>query len=926
MNTHNRVELTCRSAAVDVTDPSRIWNRPQHNLAWFGPLLVGLLLTLWALPSLGANACSPSIGRASLNEYNYLDNFTEVKKLDASLNMSGWKITVYTSNRTAVGTLPASGANSCFGGTYQVNQFASNEISQNADVVLFDSNNDVVDIVRVRTSLPVTTTFYPATVPACGFLSPPYDLLVASSNKGVDRLPDGNGSWRNTPGTGSGSFQSRCGPNNTGGSSDLAVAKSVNASTVVQGAPVTFTIGVQNTLAGSGAATNVLVNDLLPSGFSYVSHTVTTGSYAPSTGVWTLGNLAFGASATLTLTATTTLVGTISNTATVASNTFDPATGNNAASASVIVTSPGVTLDAVEVGAAAGTPIRTKVSASGFSLDLLALDTSGALATGYNRTVTIELVDASSSASCASMTLLQSVGTYTFTGSGGGRDNGRKTFAFNYANAAKNIRVRLRDNGSPAIVACSTDNFAIRPASLGGVTVRDATSTTAGTARTLNNTGASGGVVHKAGRPFRIDATAFNAASAATTNYTGSPEASLTTCLLPATPTACTLGSLSPGTWSAVSGTVTTSAATYSEAGAFTMKLVDTRFADVDLLDSSTAERYFESAVFSLGRFVPDYFELTPANVPQFKTFNDTTCATRSFTYVGQPFGYLTRPQATITAKNAAGGTTLNYSGALWKLAAAGATQTYAATPGTLDTGLVGTPVVTASGNGSGGLASNAADVIAFVRTTPVAPFNAAISLTMTIQDSAENAVVGNGVIATTTPAVFNGTGLGIAFDAGNQLRFGRLSLSNAHGSELLGLPVALETQYWNGSAFTRNAADACTQLAAANVSMSGWKRDLNACETLVSLSGRFVAGRGNLRLSAPGAGNTGSVDLTMQLGATATGSSCIGGVATAAAAASQSWLQGAWSGSAYDQNPAARASFGLYRGSKALIYMREMY
>jgi hypothetical protein len=109
-------------------------------------------------------------------------------------------------------------------------------------------------------------------------------------------------------------------------------------------------------------------------------------------------------------------------------------------------------------------------------------------------------------------------------------------------------------------------------------------------------------------------------------------------------------------------------------------------------------------------------------------------------------------------------------------------------------------------------------------------------------------------------------------------------------------------------------------------VSLSGWKRDLNACETSVTLSGRFNAGRGNLRLSAPGAGNTGSVDLALQLGVTAVGSSCVGGAVTSAGAASQSWLQARGSGGAYDQNPAARASFGLHRGSKPLIYQREMY
>jgi MSHA biogenesis protein MshQ len=235
----------------------------------------------------------------------------------------------------------------------------------------------------------------------------------------------------------------------------------------------------------------------------------------------------------------------------------------------------------------------------------------------------------------------------------------------------------------------------------------------------------------------------------------------------------------------------------------------------------------------------------------------------------------------------------------------------YAAVTGTLDTGLVGTPTVAATGSGVGSLIANAADVIAFARPNPVppltppAPFTADITLTMSIQDAAENGVPGNGIIDTASPALFSS----IAFDAGNQIRFGRLVLSNAHGSELLNLPVPIETQFWNVSGFARNTADFCTQFSDTDVSLSNWRRNLNAGDTSVSLSGRFDAGRGNLKLSKPGTGNTGSVDLALQLGA-----------------ASQTWLRGRWTGGDYDQDPAARASFGLYRAGKPLIYLRELY
>lgn len=579
---------------------------------------------------------------------------------------------------------------------------------------------------------------------------------------------------------------------------------------------------------------------------------------------------------------------------------------------------------ATPAGSANGV-IHTKVSASAFNLAVVALKSGGAaVETAFAGDVKLELVNASAGASCGAYGLIRSLGALTFAVG----DAGRKTLSgIVEPNAWPNARLRMTypATGAPTIVACSTDNFAIRPASFGGVTVSDADSVNAGATRTLANTAVSGGNVHKAGQPFQIVTTAVNAAGAATSNYSGNPVGSLTACVLPAT--GCTLGTLATGAWSATSGTVTTTGARYSEVGAFAMKLSDASFAAVDAADGSTAaERTIESTVFNVGRFVPDHFDLAPiAPLPVFKTFNDTTCATRSFTYVGQPFGYLALPQATITAKNAAGAITLNYAGALWKLVPAGAVQTYTAA-NNLDIGLLGTPTVTASGGGTGVLVANAADQIAFVRTTPIVPFNANIGLSMGIEDIAESSVTGNGIVATLLPALF----AGIAFDSGNEIRFGQLVLTNALGSELLGLPVPIEVRYWNGSGFALNAKDFCTQLAAANVSLSNWTRNLNACETSVTLSGRFNLGRGNLRLSAPGSPNTGSVDLAVQLGPVAGGGTCIAGGATPAVAASQSWLQGHWISMPgpvqYSQNPVARASFGLYRGSKSLIYLREMY
>ena len=711
-----------------------------------------------------------------------------------------------------------------------------------------------------------------------------------------------------------------------------SVVKSFSPSSIAIGVPSTLTITIKHGPPGNSdkiAFTDTypanLKNAATPNVKNTCGGTVTAvagGSSLSLSGVKLAGNN----SCTVSVSVTSVVAGSYLNSTGIVtsdSKSIGPATAILTVVASPPVTAPSG-FNAFEAGTAAGSVsgvIKTKIAAGAFGLDVVAIN-GGATAvdTTFAGGVRLELVDASAGANCGTYGLIQNLGTLTFTAA----DLGRKTLAgISEPDAWPNARIRMRypATGAPTITACSTDNFAIRPASFGGVTASDASSATAGTTRALTNVAVAGGNVHKAGRPFSIAATARNAVGGTTFNYAGSPAASLTACLLPAA--GCTLGALSTVTWTAVSGTVTTSNASYSEVGAFAMKLADASFAAVDAADGSTAaERTIESAAVNVGRFVPDHFDLTTASTPVFKTFNDTTCAVRSFTYAGQPFGYLTLPQATITAKNAAGVTTLNYSGALWKLTPAGAVQSHTPVTGNLDIGLLGAPTVTESGGGMGTLIANADDEIAFVRTVPVAPFLADISLTMSIQDIAEAGVSGNGTVDTLVSALF----ASIAFDVSNQIRFGQLILSNAHGSELLGLPVPIETRYWNGSGFVLNADDHCTQLADANVALSNWQRDLNACNTSVTLFGRFNAGRGNLRLSAPGTGNTGSVDLALQLGAVAGGSTCVGGAAAASAAASKSWLQGRWSGPDYDDNPSARASFGLHRGSKPLIYLREMY
>ncbi len=104
---------------------------------------------------------------------------------------------------------------------------------------------------------------------------------------------------------------------------DLSLVKSVDNANPQWGDQVTFTLTVTN--SGPDAAENVEVTDQLPAGLEFVSANASQGSYSSQTGIWTVGNLAVDASATLTLSATVTGVDEVTNSAQVtASDQLDP--------------------------------------------------------------------------------------------------------------------------------------------------------------------------------------------------------------------------------------------------------------------------------------------------------------------------------------------------------------------------------------------------------------------------------------------------------------------------------------------------------------------------------------------------------------------------------------------------------------------------
>jgi MSHA biogenesis protein MshQ len=276
----------------------------------------------------------------------------------------------------------------------------------------------------------------------------------------------------------------------------------------------------------------------------------------------------------------------------------------------------------------------------------------------------------------------------------------------------------------------------------------------------------------------------------------------------------------------------------------------------------------------NVGRFIPDHFD----------TLVTQGCATGNFTYSGQPF------TMQVVAKNSNNNVTVNYDGSI------------NTTPNS-------SKVLTLSDSNSIAVGSLAPSTIAntsflagIANVTPSFTFTGALTSPATIK----------------LHAIDSDNVASFAIEGTASIRSGRLRLLNAYGSELLSLPIPLEAQYWNGSSYVRNQQDSCTTVPASSISMSNYRNNLSACETRIG----YLSGTGNLsngvsrylRLSKPGAGNNGSVDLTVNM-SSVSGKTCVTATESNATSANIPWL---------GASPATRATFGIYK--TPIIYMRENF
>lgn len=317
-----------------------------------------------------------------------------------------------------------------------------------------------------------------------------------------------------------------------------------------------------------------------------------------------------------------------------------------------------------------------------------------------------------------------------------------------------------------------------------------------------------------------------------------------------------------------------------------------------------------------IGRFIPHHFALSGSTLTNRSDLSCTPAST--FTYMSEPFNLA----FTLTAQNASNGTTQNYASANGFAKLDGATDPWTSYGITRSFGVWGI--------------DNAASKTAFpLAGARMALWGAAYQGNCAAPSGSWAAGLGSfsGCLAFNRSAIADGPfeffDVGLApqdadgvqllagalnLDADNsgsserallastKMRYGRMRISNAYGSELLPLPVPLKAEYRGTPGFRITSDDSCTALVAGNFALSNPTRNMTLAATTPSFANPMVAGDAKLKLSAPGSGKNGSIDVTVTVPA---------------------WLQYNWKNTG-DENPTGLAVFGIYQSP--VIYMRENY
>jgi hypothetical protein len=500
--------------------------------------------------------------------------------------------------------------------------------------------------------------------------------------------------------------------------------------------------------------------------------------------------------------------------------------------------------------------------------------------------------------------------------------------------------LNLRDDTSPFTTpAVGTSNLiTTRPFGLAITNVRQGATLNAG------GTAAAGAAFVAAGDTFQATIASYLWAATDDVNNDGVPDvgADITnngttpsfrwpvtlSAAAPFTPAAGALGTLGGTTAilpaSFAAGAATVANLTYSEAGSMTLQAVTVNFL-------GSAGVNYSATSGAVGRFFADHFLLLPGA--------SVTPACGTFTYMGQALSSLS---FSIEAQAKTSNTRLNNYDTASNSFAIAAVSVLAEDTGVGNDGVPksarvsGVPVPAPAWVAGRYIVSTAAAV--FDRAAaPDGPYTA-LQLGVQVTADPNGALLAARDMNPGTAGVCAGAGCtGVKLNAVlTAVRYGRLRLINGVNSQLLPATLIAEAQYYLGSAgsFTANTFDSCTPLSAANFTLGNGQGIATSAVQINMVSGNLVSGRKTLTVSKAGNSAVGpggiaksSVDVGLNLGATASGQFCSGAFAANTGAA-LAHLRARWctAPATWDRDPVARAAFGIYAGSDRLLLLRENY
>jgi len=344
-------------------------------------------------------------------------------------------------------------------------------------------------------------------------------------------------------------------------------------------------------------------------------------------------------------------------------------------------------------------------------------------------------------------------------------------------------------------------------------------------------------------------------------------------------------------------GTASPTSLQYDEVGSFTLQSSAT-----DYLGTASADLVGDDIV--VGRFRPASFNIAISQHGMFAS----SCVI--YTYIGESFSYdVLHPSFLVTAMNGLATPATNYTGPWAKLDDNSVTFTMPTADITQDGSDGSTKMVisytqdvdkfTITDNTNGSFTFEFEDdqyVYNKNSNSEIENFNSDIDLLVTDVTDTETVTTSSNI--TLQPSFID-------------MRFGRVKMTNTHGSELSPLAMPMIVEYLDSPGlYTINGDDNCTTIATAQLALAD-NLSTPGSSTVTVTNPTAVGGILGVTLTAPGTGITGYIDVTPDLTASV-----------------DSWLRYDWTvgAGAFTENPTGRATFGIYTGNDVNIYKSQTY